>query len=606
MNQLVWIFKEVLYLSVFADILILLILLVKKIFKKTLSPKWHYYIWILLLIRLMVPYTPESSFSIYNLFYQAAEWVNIPVNEINNPLQNITYGNSTKAGNTDKSGTPDFVTGNTPFGTTPTKENSTTPGSKQDDTKSIFAKAYMAIKTAATEPVMNILAILWLVIVLVFTVYTVWLNIVFAVKVRSYYTKMEDTRINGILKSCMDTMKIRQKIVLLTTKKLRTPSLYVIRKPKILVSKEYMDQLSDMEIEYIFLHELSHYKRKDIVINWILALLQIVYFFNPLIWYAFFKIHEDKEIACDAEALRYIHEEDYQSYGNTIIKLIRLFSESNFIPATAGIGKNKSSYKRRILMISKFKKSKWTSTLLTVILIIIVAAAGLTGCNKSTEVVTDNTSDITDTTNNAPDTTDTSDTTDTTDTSEVTDETTEPETTVTEENTTESNDSDSENSSDGEPSGDGNFVREPLPQADATDGAPEAVPSEAREAIYYGDWKINKVLAFGSAGTYSREDADALIGKVLSFSADKATNFGDSAAVLEAVSSEPVYAETVLTREDFVSNYRMTFDKLGIDTDAVSQVSVTDADGAVCTFLVIDENTLILSGGGTYFELVRK
>ena len=139
MDQLVWIFKEVIYLSVFAGILIILILLAKKIFKKTLSPKWHYYIWILLLIRLMVPYTPESSFSIYNLFYQAAEWVNIPVNEINNPLQNITYGNSTKAGNTDKSSTPDMVTGNTPFETTPSKENSTAPGSKQDDTKSIFA-----------------------------------------------------------------------------------------------------------------------------------------------------------------------------------------------------------------------------------------------------------------------------------------------------------------------------------------------------------------------------------------------------------------------------------------------------------------------------------
>ncbi len=603
MDQLVWIFKEVIYLSVFAGILIILILLTKKIFKKTLSPKWHYYIWILLLIRLMVPYTPESSFSIYNLFYQAAEWVNIPVNEINNPLQNNTYGNSTKAGNIDKSHTPDTVTSNTTTVTTPSKENGAAPGSKQGDTGSIFVKAYIAVKAAATEPVLSILAVIWLVIVLMLIVYTAGLNIIFAVKVKSCYTKLEDTRFNSILKSCMDTMKIRQKIVLLTTKKLRTPSLYVILKPKILVSKEYMNQLSDTEIEYIFLHELSHYKRKDILINWILALLQIVYFFNPLIWYAFYKIHEDKEIACDAEALRYIREEEYQSYGNTIIKLIRLFSESNFIPVTAGIGKNKSSYKRRILMISKFKKSKWTSTLLTVVLIIIVAAAGLTGCKKSTEVVTDNTSDITDTTDTS-NTTDTSDTTDTTNSPESTDETNEPGTS--DADTTESYDSDSESSTAGEQAVDGNGVSEPRPQPGTTDGSPEPVPSEAREAVYYGDWKINKVLAFGSAGTYSREDADALIGKALSFSADKATNFGDTAAVLEAVSSEPVYTETVLTRDDFVTNYRMTFDKLGIDTDAVSQVSVSDADGVVCTFLVIDENTLILSGGGTYFELVRK
>ncbi len=112
-------------------------------------------------------------------------------------------------------------------------------------------------------------------------------------------------------------------------------------------------------------------------------------------------------------------------------------------------------------------------------------------------------------------------------------------------------------------------------------------------------------MAFGSAGTYSREDADALIGKVLSFSADKAANFGDSAALLEPISTEPVYTETVITKDDFVTNYRMTFDNLGIDTDEVSEVSVSDANGVVCTFLVIDENKLILIGGGTYYELVR-
>jgi hypothetical protein len=230
-------------------------------------------------------------------------------------------------------------------------------------------------------------------------------------------------------------------------------------------------------------------------------------------------------------------------------------------------------------MISKFKKTKWTSTLLTVILMIMVAAAGLTGCNKKAEVVKDNTSDITPVI--TPDNT-TPDTTDSTEGANGTDGTPKPETTAPE--TTTPN----------------NATTNP------TEGASELTPSEEREAIYYGDWKINKVLAFGSVGTFSREDADALIGKVLSFSANKATNFLDSAASLETVSAEPIYSEAVLTKEDFVTNYRMTFDNLGIGTDEVTEISVMDANGVVCTFLVIDENTLILSGGGTYFELVRE
>lgn len=582
MNQLVWIFKEILYLSAFASMLILIILFVKKVFKKTLSPKWNYYIWILLLIRLMVPYTPESSFSIYSLFYAAAEKVNIPVDEmINNPLQEITSNES----NTDNiTGTPRVPavhmgdTGKVPL---PSGHN----GTLKDGLQEIVHNGKLTVTS-----VISVLAAGWLILTVLFALYTVMINLVFAIKVKRYYTRLQDERINGILRKCMDTMKIRQQIILLTTKKLRTPSLYVMVRPKILVSKAYMDQLSDAEIEYIFLHELSHFKGKDILVNWILALLQIVYFFNPLIWYAFGRIHEDCEISCDAEALRYIREEEYQSYGHTIIKLIRLFSESNFIPATAGIGKNKSSYKRRILMISKFKKTKWTSTVLAVLLILIVAAAGLTGCKKSTEVINDNTTDISDTTDTADSTGD---------------EGTLSDTTVTDSNTQEVNGTNDQNSLDGDQAGNG-ITAGDTKASDPAAGEQEQSPSDDPEAVYFGEWVINKVLALGFVGTYSKEDANALIGKELSFTADKATNFGDDSSDIEKVSSEPVYSENVLTSDEFVANYRVSFDSLGIKADSIPEITVTDADGIVCSFLVKDEKNLILVGGGTYFELVRK
>jgi hypothetical protein len=50
----------------------------------------------------------------------------------------------------------------------------------------------------------------------------------------------------------------------------------------------------------------------------------------------------------------------------------------------------------------------------------------------------------------------------------------------------------------------------------------------------------------------------------------------------------------------------MTLDKLGINADSVTGVTVSDSKGTITIFLVKDENTLIIIGGGTYFELVRK
>lgn len=575
MNHFITIFKEILYLGATASILVILILLIKRIFKKTMSPKWHYYIWILLLIRLLIPFSPESSFSIYTLVYTTAEKINIPVNEIGNPIQNITLGGGTADGITDQSQAAGVKAGNT--------GNAGTSNVADTGSKDVNGKADVPNYNTAIA----VMAFVWLFVVLMLALYIIYINIIFAVRVQKSYIRLKDDRINGILRTCMNRMKIKQPIILFTTKRLRTPSLYVILKPKILVSKAYLDHLSDAEIEYIFLHELSHFKRKDILVNWILALLQIVYFFNPLIWYAFSKIHEDCEISCDAAALRYIKEEEYQSYGNTIIKLIKLFSESNFIPATAGIGKNKSSYKRRIIMISKFKKSKWTSTLLTVILIMTVAAVGLTGCKKSSGVITDNTTDISDSTSTTED------------------EFTPADTATPPEDTTDVNETNDQSNSNGDQNQSTDNTADDPQGNNTSDPEQGQTSSSDQGVVYYGDWVINKVLAYG-IGTYSKEDAESLVGKELSFTADQATSFGDDPSLIEKSVSEPVYSETVLTSSDFVTNYRMSFDNLGIKADSIPVISVTNGDGAVCSFLVKDENTLILIGGGTYFELTKK
>ena len=50
----------------------------------------------------------------------------------------------------------------------------------------------------------------------------------------------------------------------------------------------------------------------------------------------------------------------------------------------------------------------------------------------------------------------------------------------------------------------------------------------------------------------------------------------------------------------------MTFDKLGITADSITDVTVKDVNGdPACDFLIKDDNTLVVIGGGTFFELQR-
>ena len=136
-------------------------------------------------------------------------------------------------------------------------------------------------------------------------------------------------------------------------------------------------------------------------------------------------------------------------------------------------------------------------------------------------------------------------------------------------------------------------------------GSESPSSSAGAQEGYYGQWSVARVLAYGDAGTYSKEDAEKLVGKNLSFSADEAGIFNDQPSDEATVIKKPGYQKDVLSGSDFLTNFRMNFDTLGIDADSVTEVTVSGPDVSGCTLLIKDGDTMILSAGRTYFELVR-
>lgn len=132
------------------------------------------------------------------------------------------------------------------------------------------------------------------------------------------------------------------------------------------------------------------------------------------------------------------------------------------------------------------------------------------------------------------------------------------------------------------------------------------VPNTEQEnqKSYFGEWVINQVQASG-VGTYSEEDMESLIGKTITFTKETASVFTDQLSDVGKVAENPIYTETVLSASDVVENYRIPLDSLGIEADTVTEVVVTDTNGYVSSFFIKDDDTLILIGGGTYFELLR-
>ena len=91
--------------------------------------------------------------------------------------------------------------------------------------------------------------------------------------------------------------------------------------PKILVPEGFTEK-EDEIIENVFMHELSHYKRKDMITNFILIIITSLHWFNPFVYALFKKIRQEMELATDEIALSKMNQDEKKRYGLTLINLL--------------------------------------------------------------------------------------------------------------------------------------------------------------------------------------------------------------------------------------------------------------------------------------------
>lgn len=217
--------------------------------------------------------------------------------------------------------------------------------------------------------------------------YTLTVNTKFIFKI-SRLPQCKEEELIKILEECKTKMSISKYIPIIFDKSIKTPSLFGFIMPKLLISPEIINELSKEEKRYIFLHELTHLKRKDIFINWITGIVQILHWFNPIIWYAFSKMHEDCEVACDEHVLSMLESDEYKRYGETIINLVSTISKLYWPPISTGMASNKSNIKRRIKMISMFNKKAYKCSIVAVALLLLVGCVSLTDSKDNETEVT--------------------------------------------------------------------------------------------------------------------------------------------------------------------------------------------------------------------------
>ena len=152
---------------------------------------------------------------------------------------------------------------------------------------------------------------------------------------------------------------IKRKVSIWCSRHISSPLTFGFWKPVILLPIALVNKLSMEETEALIVHELTHIRNHDYLLNWLLVTVETFYFFNPFVWILAQKIKLEREKNCDVQVLDF----NYGSilYAEALQKTAQ-FQQIQLSQQLAAVA-NKKQLLERIFYFSNpknldFKRSK--------------------------------------------------------------------------------------------------------------------------------------------------------------------------------------------------------------------------------------------------------
>ncbi len=346
-----------------ASIVILLVLVAQTTLRRWLSPAWRSALWFLVVARLLMPFAPSSAWSLFNLtrhldphramtndsaaaFEAKADW-----------SAGLRHGDVALADALSGVGSPVPVA-------TEVLRHDASPHTASHDLGPGAASTQEAPEASARNSRSSWIPILfWIWLAGVATLGTRILGGAGLLSKRlRTCAPVADRRTHELLEASRRVMGTRRAPVLVETDTVDSPALFGLWRPKLLLPMGLIRRLDEPELRHVFLHELAHLRRHDLLLNWFAAFLQVLHWFNPLVWYGFGRMRTDREFACDALALARGAGVDRAAYGSTILKLVSDLTPTRPVAGLVGISEGKAHLKRRLRNIASHRTpTRWAT-----------------------------------------------------------------------------------------------------------------------------------------------------------------------------------------------------------------------------------------------------
>ncbi len=377
MSRMSDVWKTVLSLSFSGTVMILGIFLFCRIFHKKMSRRWQYYIWLVAVARLLVPFSGEINLTgrIFTELEQYtkqdgvfAEMEAVERNDVFTGTEAVEQ-NDAFTGSEPYIENDNIFTGSEQYTKQENgfvgEEADTEPGNRQG-TENLQASADIS----------SGLAVLWLAVAAFLLIRKISIYQSFMEFLRTDSEPVEPDLLERFGRIA-EEMKIKGSIELRISHLAASPLLAGCLRPMVILPTE---ELSEKDFRYTVLHELTHYRRMDVLYKWLVQVAVCLHWFNPFAWLLGREVEKACELACDESVIEKLASDERRAYGDTLLHAAEAGVSWRRSVGAVTLHESGRLLKGRLEAIMEYRKrSKWVKALSMVLAVAITGSAAVMG-----------------------------------------------------------------------------------------------------------------------------------------------------------------------------------------------------------------------------------
>ncbi|QDV19153.1 Methicillin resistance mecR1 protein [Gimesia panareensis] len=321
-GDMFWNFNSLMTLQV--SVLVLVLLLLDLLLRHRVRAVTRYWLWSLVLLKLMLPvslYSPLSAASWLSDWLPATS--SVETASTGSTAKTVTVSSPSALPTDSVSAGRHFISETMPE---PRPLPVSNPASSPVDGP-VPALSNLEVQQSATVPPLQlqptaILLLSWLAVVTILSAFVVRRTL--RVRRLTQQAELAPAELTAQMNDCARLLGLKQTgVQLKVSAEAGSPAICGLWKPTIILPQHLLDKLNPEQFRQVFIHELAHWKRFDLQLNCLQTLLLILYFYNPLVWLAHVMLRRLREQAVDETVLVTLNGQSAQ-YSATLLDIASL------------------------------------------------------------------------------------------------------------------------------------------------------------------------------------------------------------------------------------------------------------------------------------------